>query len=295
MNKRKLLATRVCSFVLALLMVLTLVPAKQAQAATKKKNLTLYVGESIYYTDYYKVKKVSTSKKSIVSVSKDKQYNYRTNMTAKKPGKATVTIKTTRGTHKLNITVKKFDLSVSMKDMGHGYILVSVKNNTKQIFDSAYIAYSIVDLTGAEVALDSVRVNSLLPGKTSYATISYNQYSYTPDMTNSKAKAYAPDRYPNHSYTVRSSKIETNISNEILDSSSISFNLTYKNRSTSSIRGNVFVLFYDKNDNVIGLQTRSLYLNAGAADTSKITGYLNLMDGYDHYKIITRAYSSKLK
>ena len=44
---------RLVTFCLAVAMMLSLFPAMTAKAATKTENLTLYVGEAIYVTNYY--------------------------------------------------------------------------------------------------------------------------------------------------------------------------------------------------------------------------------------------------
>ncbi len=297
MSKRKGYTKRLCALALALLMVISLIPAMPTQAAkTKTKKVTMYVGEAFYYTNYSKVKKISCSKKSVVSAKKDSKNPSHTDLVAKKAGSAKVTIKTQYGTMKLNVTVKKFSMSVSMKDCGKGTILVSVKNNTKQIFDSATVAYSIADVNGTEVLRDTVRVRSLLPGKVSYTTISYNQYSVTPCIEHSIAKVGLPNRNPNYSYSNISSKVKLTETNFKEDTSSLSFTLTMKNNSSKTANGQIFILLYDEFDNVIGMAVpRSVYLTGKSVNSTTVNIYFNLVNGYDHYKILTRTYSSVYK
>ena len=83
---------------LALAMLITIIPPVTAEAATK--SLVLYKGEELQYTNYNKVKSVSSSKKSVISISKDKKKNYYANIKAKKTGKSTITIKTKYNTTK---------------------------------------------------------------------------------------------------------------------------------------------------------------------------------------------------
>lgn len=290
----KLFFRRIAATMLALAMVISLLPAAPVQAATQTKSMTMYVGEAFSYTDYSTVKSTSSSKKSVVSVKKDSSNPKYAIFTAKKAGNATLTIKTKNGTTKIKVTVKKLDMTVTMKDLGNGYIYVSVKNNTKQVFEDVTVNYSLADADGNEVKADDVRIYTLLPGKTSYNTISYNNYSYSVDVANSKAVVSEVDRSPSRSYKDVSSKIKATVSDESGDDSVV-VSITTKNNYSDYASGNNFILIYNAEDQVIGCTSRSFYLKSKASDTTSVTLYLNLYPGYDHYKVITRGYNSKYK
>ena len=133
MNK---LTKRIVSVFLAVAMIVTILPPVTAQAA-KTKSVVLYKGEVVEVSDnfYSTVKSVSSSKKAVVAAKKDSKRNYKAILTAKKAGKSTVTLKTKKGTFKYAVTVKNYDFTVSFKNIGNDYLLMSVKNNTKTTFD----------------------------------------------------------------------------------------------------------------------------------------------------------------
>ena len=274
---------RVITACLTLALFVTVLSPVVAEAATKTRSLTLYKGEAIYVTDYNKVKSVSSSKKSVVSVAKDKKNNKNANITAKKTGKATVTVKTAAGTYKYNITVKKLDVSVTMTDMGAGYILLTVKNNTKQTFTGVAVEYSLKDESGSEVAHDVEKLYDVVAGKTAYKTLYYSSYSYTPDLTQCSAKAVAAERNPSYSYKNQTSNFSVKYE---LNDGKIVFTLSNKSKTTA-INGKVYALCYDANDNVIGLVSTSAYLKGGAKDTTSRL----VSTGTDHVKIVSSAYS----
>lgn len=289
--KAKKTLRRALSLALALVMVISLVPAMNTKAATTKKSLTLYVGEAIYYTDYGKVKSVSSSSKSVVSVAKDKKNNTHANITPKKAGKATVTIKTVYGTHKLTITVKKLNFKVSMKDLGNGNILVSVKNNTSQIFDSVKVAYSLVDMYGNEVARDYITVSALIPDLVSYGTISYSRSTFTPDIESCAAKVVYADRSINYKYTNRGSKVSKKVTSENDQSSYLEVNVTLKNTISDNVSGYCYLQVYDCDNNLIGIEKRSVYLRGNSIETYKFTLFKSNYPAFDHYTISNRLYS----
>ncbi|MGN0169828.1 MAG: hypothetical protein ACI39H_03585 [Lachnospiraceae bacterium] len=283
---------RLPATVLTLALLFCLLPPSSVQAATTSKSITMYVGEVFNYTDYSTVKSTSSSKKTVVSVKKDSSNPKYAIFTAKKAGSATLTIKTKNGTTKIKVTVKKLSMTVSMKDLGNGYIYVSVKNSTKQVFEDVTVNYSLVDADGNEVKSDDKKIYSVLPGKTSYGTIYYNNYSYSVDIANSKASVTEVDRYPNRTYKDISSKIKTTVSEEAGEDTMV-VSITSKNNYTDYAHVYNFILIYNAENQVIGCENRSTYLKSKASDTTSLTLYINLYPGYDHYKVITRSYSSK--
>ena len=68
---------RLVTFCLAVAMMLSLFPAMTAKAATKTENLTLYVGEAIYVTNYYDVISIDT-KNDYVTFGKGKSVTGKT-------------------------------------------------------------------------------------------------------------------------------------------------------------------------------------------------------------------------
>ena len=149
MNK---LTKRVLSVFLALAMIVTILPPVTAQAATKTEKMTLYKGEIVKNYVYGTLKSVSSSKKAVATVKKDSGNAV---ITAKKPGKATISIKTNRGTFKYAVTVKKLDVTATLSDMGNGNMLLTVKNNTKQTFTYVSVDYVIKNDQGETIKTDT--------------------------------------------------------------------------------------------------------------------------------------------
>ncbi|SFQ47129.1 hypothetical protein SAMN02910358_02320 [Lachnospiraceae bacterium XBB1006] len=282
---------RIAAAFLAIVMVITLIPATPANAASKKK-LTMFVGESFYVTNYTKVKSVKTSKKSVVKVKKDRSANYKAILIAKKAGKATVTVRTQRGTMKYAVTVKKLNFKVSAKNLGNGNVLLTVTNKTKQIFDSVKVRYTVKDSNGNVIARESVNVYSLIPGKASYAKAYFTLGSGV-TVSSCTGGVISVERYPNRAYKNRSSKVNVKAINEQNNGSEVSFQINAVNNSSARVSGNAFILVEDAANNIIDVMSYSIYLQEHAVDSS-ITKriYKNLCPDYDHYKIVVRAYSS---
>lgn len=298
MTKRKSIMKCTLSLILAVVMVLTTVPAMNTEAASSKtKSLTLYVGEAITCGDNYysNVKSVSSTNKSVVSIKKDKDKPSRAIATAKKAGTATITVKTQRGTFKWKITVKSLNFKTALKDLGDGYFLVSVTNNTKQLFEDVVVTYSLYDNYGNEVVIDSIRVDTLIPNMTSYSTFYYGRDHANINCEASKAKVTQTYRSINYKYTNVASKITQKIINETVTDEGLSFGVSLKNTSKETAYGDFYVMLYDVDNNLIGIIKRSIYLRSGALDTTEIKVSSYSYPAYDHYKVIKRVYTRVMK
>lgn len=284
---------RLVTFCLAVAMMLSLFPAMTAKAATKTENLTLYVGEAIYVTNYYDVTKVTTSNKKVLAVAKDKDNKSHANLTAKKAGTSTVTITTKRGTMKYKVTVKKLAFDVKLTQLSEGEVLVSVKNNTKQIFDYAYVTYTLKGADGAVLEKDKKMIESLLPGKTSYEKIIYSSYNFTIDIAQCSGKVTSVERYPSAKYTDRSAKVVITDSVDMDENPGYAtITLKLKNKISSSVSGNAYIMLYDADDQLIGMRQVYIYLKGSAVNTETVkidTQYS--YPTYDHYKVVKAAYS----
>ena len=277
---------------LALAMLITIIPPVTAEAATK--SLVLYKGEELQYTNYYTVKSVSSSKKSVISISKDKKKDYYANIKAKKTGKSTITIKTKYNTTKYNVTVKKMNFKVTYKQLASDKVLMCVKNNMKSTFEDVKFTYTLRDASGAVVQKKEIIVSDILPGKTSYTTIS--TYGTEVDASQCSAKFAQSSREPLTKYASLNSKVKSSVKEKNGDGY-IEFSVKLKNNSKSSARGSVFMLLYDSDNNIIGLKNFTVYgLDAGNVKTEQIRVYNSSYSefaSYNHYKIIPALYSKK--
>ena len=292
MNKQNKKVTSVFAAFLALAMVISLIPVSPANAA-KAKKLTMYVGESFYVTNYTKVKKVKSSKKSVVKVKKDKSANYKAILTAKKSGTSIVTVKTQRGTLKYKVTVKKLNFKVKAKNLGDGYILLTVTNKTKQIFDSVKVRYTVKDENGNLITRETANVYSLIPGKASYAKVGYTAASGV-SVAACKAGVIECDRQPSRTYKNRSSKVKVKAINEQETNDGVSFQVNAVNNSSKTVSGTAFILVKNASNQIIDVMPYSIYLKEHAVDSSITrTIYKNWLPDFDHYSIVTRAYSKE--
>ena len=290
MNK---LTKRVLSVFLALAMIVTILPPVTAQAATKTEKMTLYKGEIVKNYVYGTLKSVSSSKKAVATVKKDSGNAV---ITAKKPGKATISIKTNRGTFKYAVTVKKLDVTATLSDMGNGNMLLTVKNNTKQTFTYVSVDYVIKNDQGETIKTDTKLVDDVVAGKTVYDYVYYDSYHYTIDETLCSAKVVGDDRSLIAKYKNVTSSIKTTIDEDT--SAADTIKLTIKSKNTQKKEAayvDHYVFIYNSMDQVIGLKTVSFYLKAGkldtnstSIDTSKYSSYKD----YAYHKVVTVAYST---
>lgn len=291
MNK---LTKRVLSVFLAVAMIVTILPqVATTQAATKTEKMTLYKGEIVKNYVYGTLKSVSSSKKAVATVKKDSGNAV---ITAKKPGKATISIKTNRGTFKYAVTVKKLDVTATLSDMGNGNMLLTVKNNTKQTFTYVSVDYVIKNDQGETIKTDTKLVDDVVAGKTVYDYVYYDSYHYTIDETLCSAKVVGDDRSLIAKYKNVTSSIKTTIDEDT--SAADTIKLTIKSKNTQKKEAayvDHYVLIYNSMDQVIGLKTVSFYLKAGkldtnstSIDTSKYSSYKD----YAYHKVVTVAYST---
>lgn len=214
-----------------------------SEAKTKTSKLTLIVGEKLQYSyiGMGTLKSVKSNKKKIVSAKKS---SGKAVMQAKKAGKATVTVKGTRGTWKYNITVKKpsFDVRISPFD---DYALVSVKNNTSEYFDSIEVLLTFKDANGNPLGQKTVYTNYVGSKKTAvdkvyltYDNVDLSKTSYSVSFRRNvdyKYKNY--DKKVNWSPRQEGNKVYVTVST------------SYKGKG--GVYAGFNVVFYDANGNII--------------------------------------------
>ena len=298
----KKMMKRLVSFVVALAMIATMIPVVNAEATTTKK-ITMYAGEAFYtYVSGQEVKSVSSSNKSIVKASKDSDYKRQVNLTAKKAGKATITIKV-KGydnktvTYKYAITVKKLSFDTSFVSAAGGYVCVGVKNKTAQTFDKVVIQYTFKDANGEVVAQNTNTVSRVLTKKTAYTNIYVGSSNMELiDLSQSSVKVTAVAHEPDYSYKDVSTKITVTPKDEVVNDRSVTFNITSKNTTNQYIMGYDYVMIYDEAGTLIGVEDYSLYLDKKETKTySGASFYFSKYPNYDYYEIVTNAYYTAKK
>ena len=263
-------------------LIVSVAPKKDAKAATKTQKETLLVGEVVQYTPFLgTLKSVSTSKKSVATVKKSAG---KAIVTAKKAGTATITIKSTRGTNKVKLTIKKADFTCGLKVLSNGYVLLSVKNNTSVYVDSATIAYTLKTPEGEVISQSTRTVSDLMPKKTAYEKISYNDYSFTVSIENSSAAYVSGSRSLSAKYKSRISTTKAAVTGE----EDGKLTLKVQNTYSGAIRGTIVVLFYHEAGKIIYYS--DYYVSMKGKETVSNT-VLAPNSGYDSYKIVVRTYS----
>lgn len=297
---------------LAAALVLTLFAAALAAGPTKaqaakviKKNITLYQGErDVFYDAGAMVTKVSSSNKKIVTAKEKDAMSFHVILSAKKAGKATVTVKASKGTkqtHKLSITVKKpkFDTDLILTEGG---IVFTSVNRMPQYFD-AEVTCTLRDAEGNEL-WQKTRSLRQLPDKTSYAYYGQSKKLLEKiDPEQSTVEVTSFHRYQQgvettpcdlrYVYKDVSDKVKSSMKvkvtpdeNEFLPRDV--FEIKLKNPSSHQMSPDVFILFYDEEDNLLRIGHVVFYSLYKKGETTTKT--IDVSPQYDHYEIVVNAY-----
>jgi hypothetical protein len=239
-----------------------------------------------------------------VKASKDSDLKFALNLTAKKAGSAKITIKYKNSSNKsktttLKVTVKKAGITCTVKSyLPDGYVLFALKNNTKQTFEGAYIKYDLKDSDGETMkSAEDVYVSNLVAGKTAYYEVYVGRDS---DIVcyQSTVSVTALSRNPNYTYTACTSKnIAVTAKNETEDDSKVSFTIRQQNKTKQTLNGRYYVLIYDEDDDIIGMEEYYIYLGSKETKTNsyETSIYKSTYPTYDHYKIVVNAYYTQKK
>lgn len=187
-----------CLIAMIVMVMAFTVTGVTAEAKTKTDKMTLLVGEKTGYTyiGMGKIKSVKSSKKSVVTA---KKYRGGSLMTAKKAGKANVTVNGSRGKWIHKITVKKASFKVNYTRTADGDFIVSFKNNSSVYLDRCQVTLTFKDSKGNKVTTATAYMNVLGPKQTGYDTImdpyyydniDYSKTTYTIDYNRSIDASY---------------------------------------------------------------------------------------------------------
>ncbi len=216
---------RVVTVCLALVMILTVLPAVPAQASTG--SVTMYVGEKTFYRAHGIVTDVTSTKSGIVEAGKSKLHSSYSEieMTAKKTGKSTVTIQTNSGTEKVNVTVKKLDMPVKVKHLSPSKVTLVVENPANRVFEKVEISYTLKDAEGNVLEQDKKELKyfDMCAKKKSYASIYVGRYRDQIDEASCTAEVTYLESYPVTVYKDVSKKVKVTISNEKEKDGTISY------------------------------------------------------------------------
>ena len=254
-----------------------------AQAATKTKKLTLYVGEKVnyYYIGLGNLKSVKTNKKAVVAAKKKGRYNQ---MTAKKAGSATVTVKGTKGTYVYKITVKKEpEIEVKLERRQDKYININVKNKSSAYLDNVYVDISYKNAAGQEV--DSKKIYLYYLGaKKQAAKEDCPINSKDVDLSKTTYKV-TWSRNMNKDYSDYTKKVKYSLSqsDKYLN---IKTSINYK--KSCNVFAGYTVYFYDANGNVIGIRDGYNYMSGSNKKYRTCTTQVRIPDQTVRYSLINK-------
>lgn len=284
-------AMMLCLTLFAGLLIINPTPAQAAKVV--KKNYTLYLGENdVYYNTHTYVSKVSSSSKKTVKATGG-GLDSKVYLSAKKTGKATVTIKLPKGvTHKLSVTVKKpkFETDLYLTEKG---IVFTSTNHTKQYFRTT-VECKLRDKTGKELWKKSKNFDQL-PGRTDYCYASQSSSLLEQvDLDKSTVKVTWFGRYRlGNSGASDLDHVCNDISDQIKSSVKITpddtyilpkyiFEIKLKNPTSHRVMSNVYLFFYDEEDQLLKITRIPAFIDKKKTETETEWVY----GTYDHYEMI---------
>lgn len=247
-------------WLLAVLAVIMMVgtAGMTVSAKTKTNKLTLLVGDKVeyFYIGIGNVKSVKSSKKSVVTAKKAKGGS---KLTAKKAGKANVTVKGSRGKWVHKVTVKKpsFDIKTAISADKRN-INVTFKNKTSVFLNYVELTFTYKNSKGEELYTSTGWMYSIGKNNTAncqiYIPQSYKDIDLSKTTYTCTWKRYSADSsYSNYSkkVTVKSSK----------KGEYINIKATSKYKGKKEIYIGYDILFYDANKQLIEIDNRSTSLS----------------------------------
>ncbi len=255
-----------------------------AEAATKTKKMTLYVGEKFTYSyiGMGKVKSVKSSKSSVVKARKKSgKYN---EMTAKKKGKATVTVKGTRGKYVYKITVKsKPTFDVKLERRADGYVTVKVKNKSDAYFSNLKVLISFKNAAGQEVTNETAYIYYLGKKKSAADEI----YPYPNKGIDYSKTTYKIEynRDPDAKISDYTKKVKYSTSKKngkVIVKTSIS----YKKRA--DVYAGFSVFFYDAKGNVVSVRDFYNYMSGSKKKYRTGTYEISMPSDATSYKLVNK-------
>lgn len=255
-----------CLIAMIVMVMAFTVTGVTAEAKTKTDKMTLLVGEKTGYTyiGMGSIKSVKSSKKSVVAA---KKYKGGSLMTAKKAGKANVTVKGSRGKWIHKITVKKASFKVNYTRTADGDFIVSFKNNTSVYLDSAQVTLTFKDSAGNKVVDRTAYIEVLGPKQTGYDRITdpwyYDNIDYSKTTYTINYNRTIDASYKNYSKKVKFT--ESKSGNYI----NVKAKTSYKGKGTIYI--GYEAKFYDSNKKLIDVANYSTTLyNSSKSSTTQI-------------------------
>ncbi len=287
MKVRRLMGTMV--LVMALVAGIFGAKAPDASARTTTKSVTLLKGEKYVVSAFLgKITSVKSSKKSVMAVKKNS--SLKATCTAKKAGKATVTVRMTGGTvYRYKFTVKALKLQIKLHSVNYttgsvnttSNIALEIVNKSGVYIPTATYKLRLYDQAGSELETKEHSVSDLVPGAKIYKMITYygNPVGNIKLIGKVKGTRYSDRKYYNYSKKV---KVTTSKSGSTIQ-------VKMKNKTKKTVNGEADVVFYNDNGEIIYIRSCSFYLKSKESTTTNVTLYSDIQNA--KYKIFKRAYT----
>mgnify|MGYP004534161167 FL=1 len=284
---------KILAIMLALVCAISVIAVGTPTEVYAAKTYTLIKGEVMALTDYSNVKSVKSSNSKVVAIKKDEDNSKNFIISAKKTGTANLTIKTEYGTKKYAVKVVPNDIVVEVKTISTpGNIVYKVTNNTGVTFDSLKVSYTLKDSDGDKLVSDTFNISDLPSKSSAFKEVYYSSYRYTPSVKKCSGKADLKNSTRNpfgKVYTNRANKLTVEVTDKVTDDG-VEFKVKYKSSYSDSMYADADIILYDSDDHIIGIKNTSAYLSGKEVSTDTYTVYLYKVE-YDHFKVVTRAYS----
>lgn len=254
-----------------------------AQAQTKTSNITLLKGEKVNYSyiGLGTIKKVKTSNKKIVAA---KKYQGGSRMTAKKVGKANITVTGTNGNWIHKVTVKKPDFKVKYSSTKDGDILVSLQNKTSVYVDNFTITLIFKDSQGNQVTTKSAYMYYVGPKAKAYEIVNNPAEYYSNIDLNKTTYKITYNRSADATYKKYSA---VTFSDKKTSNNYIAANAKTKYKGNGYIYIAYEVKFYDVNKNLIDV---TCYTASLSKSVKSKTTEIYMPSSAASYKITKRVY-----
>lgn len=225
-------------------------------SAKKKKKATLFVGEKVqlYTIGIGSLKSVKSSKKSVCSASKD---NGNAIISAKKSGKATITLKGSSGKLTYSVTVKGNPFKLTYTKMAKG-VAVKAENKSNIAFDSVRVNATFYDAAGNPVTQETGTIYYIGPKQKAYTdVVTYNNSNI--DLSKTQVSVINADWTRSLNYKAKgySKNVKTSIKEE---SGKVKLYGSTKYKGKGNIQVACDIAYKDASGNIIGLDSQFFLL-----------------------------------
>ena len=201
---------------------------------------------------------------------------------------------------KIKVTVKKLDMSVKLIHTNGTFynLYYMITNKTKQTFESAKIAYIFKNSEGKVLCKGEANLEVMQAGKTMYEFVFCDCDQKEVDIDKSSVKISSVFHNPNTKYVDTTDYTDLDI-REVSGVDQYNFgwkglNLQYKNRYNKNVDGDIYVLLYDADNNLLYMQPyflNELKSKKTGKETFRVEEGTVDYERYDHCEVCINTYS----